>query len=142
MPKVRVDRRVGRHFLETIMNQEQKLFHLGDILTITTGRLVSKRHMDGVYDILNFMTRDNLFTHQLGRASNECKPVLLAQHPQLAAVTGDDVTPENFKEWIEARCAEFGEELMVQQLPEHAHEVINPMSELVRRKCTRKGGRR
>lgn len=112
------------------MNQEQKLFHLGDILSITTGALVSKRHMEGVYDILNFMTRDNLFTHQLGRAANECKPALLAQHPQLAAITGDGITPENFKEWIEAQCSEFGEELMVQQLPEHAHEVIDPMSEL------------
>ncbi len=112
------------------MNQEQKLFHLGDILTVTTGKLVSTRHMDGVYDILNFMTRDNLFTHQLGRANNECKPALLEQHPQLATVTGDDVTPENFKAWIEAQCAEFGEQLMVQQLAEHAHEVIDPFSEL------------
>ncbi len=112
------------------MNQEQKLFQLGDILSITTEKLVSKRRMDGVYDILNFMTRDNLFTHQLGRACNECKPSLLAQHPQLAAITGDEVTPENFNAWIEAQCAEHGEKLMVQQLPEHAHEVIDPMSEL------------
>lgn len=112
------------------MNQEPKLFQLGDILSITTGKLVSKRHMDGVYDILNFMTGDNLFTHQLGRASNECRSALLEQHPQLAAVTGDEVTPENFKAWIEAQCAEFGDELMVQPLPEHAHEFIDPMSEL------------
>lgn len=112
------------------MNQKQKLFHLGDILTVTTGKLVSTRHIDGVYDILNFMTRDNLFTHQLGRASNECKPALLEQHPQLATVTGDDVTPENFKAWIEAQCSEFGEQLMVQQLTEHAHEVIDPLNEL------------
>lgn len=112
------------------MNQEPKLFHLGDILTITTGKLVSPRHMEGVYDILNFMTGDNLFTHQLGRASNECKPALLEQHPQLVAVTGDEVTPKNFKAWIEAQCAEFGDELLVRPLPEHAHEFIDPMSEL------------
>lgn len=112
------------------MNQEQKMFHLGDILSITTGRLVSKNHIVGVYDILNFMTSDNLFTHQLGRASDECKPALLSQHPQLAAVTGDEVTAENFKAWLDAQCAEFGEELMVEKLPEHAHEFIEPMSEL------------
>src|SRR3990170_796891 len=99
---------------------ESKLFHLGDILSITTGRLVSKRHIEGVYDILNFMTRDNLYTHQLPRASRECAPVLLVQHPQLAAVTGDEVTQENFKAWLEDRCAEFGEELLVTQMPEHA----------------------
>lgn len=112
------------------MNDDQKLFHISDILSITTGRLVSTRHIEGVYDILNFMTHDNLFTHQLGRASDECKPQLLKQYPQLAVVTGDDVTPGNFKVWIEARCAEFGDELMVQRLTEHAHEFIDPMSEL------------
>jgi len=112
------------------MSTEQKLFHLGDILSITTGRLVSKRHVQGVYNILDFMTRDNLFTHQLGRACEECKPALLAQHPQLTYITAAEVTPENFKAWIEAQCAEHGEALMVQQLPEHAHEVIDPLSEL------------
>jgi len=108
-----------------------KLFHLGDVLSITTGKLVSKRHVDGIYDILNFMTRDNLYTHQLPRARRECAPVLLTQHPQLAAVTGDEVTPENFKAWLEDQCAEFGEELLVAQMPEHAHEFIDPVNELV-----------
>ena len=63
---------------------QTKQFHLGDVLSITTGRLVSPRHIDGVYDILNFMTGDNLFTHQLPRAFDECKPYLVAQFPQLA----------------------------------------------------------
>lgn len=97
---------------------ESRTFHLSDILSITTGRMVSTRHMEGIYDILNFMTHDNLSTHQLGRASNECKPALLAQHPQLAAIIGDGVTHENFKSWIEAQYAEYGEELRVQQLSE------------------------
>jgi hypothetical protein len=60
-----------------------KKFHVSDVLSITTGRLVSTRHMDGVYDILNFMTGDNLFTHQLPRASKECTPWLLKQFPEL-----------------------------------------------------------
>ena len=72
-----------------------KKFHLGDVLSITTGRLVSPRHMDGVYDILNFMTGDNLFTHQLPRASDECKPHLLAQFPQLAEVDTSGVNGKN-----------------------------------------------
>jgi hypothetical protein len=109
---------------------KSKLFHLGDVLTITTGKLVSKRHMEGVYDILNFMTQDSLFTHQLPRASEEMRPILLKQHPQLASVSGDEVTPENFAAWIDGKCAEFGEELLVTQAPEHAHEFIDPLSEL------------
>ena len=76
-----------------------KKFHLGDVLSTTTERLVSPRHISGVYDILNFMTGDDLFTHQLPRASEECKPYLLEQFPQLD-------TPE-----MDFAVAELGETL-------------------------------
>jgi hypothetical protein len=65
---------------------QTKRYHLGDILSITTGRLVSPRHMDGVYDILNFMTGDDLYTHQLPRAADECRPYLAKQFPQLSKI--------------------------------------------------------
>jgi hypothetical protein len=109
---------------------ESKQFHLGDVLSITTGILMSPRKMDGVYDILNFMTQDNLFTHQLPRASQECAPFLLEQHPQLKGIVIEGVTTENFKQRLEDLCAEHGETLMVNQLPKNAHEVIDPESEL------------
>jgi len=60
-----------------------KLFHISDLLSVTTGRLVSSRHMDGIYEILNFLTGDNLFTHQLPRAMDECKPWLRSTFPTL-----------------------------------------------------------
>lgn len=105
-------------------------FHLGDILSITTGRLVSLTHIGGVYEILNFMTGDSLFTHQLGRASNECRPHLLKQHPQLAEIAEPDLTPETFRAWLDEQIARFGETLPVEPLPQHAHEFIDPISEL------------
>ena len=49
---------------------ESKRFHISDILSITTGRLVATRHVEGIYDILGFMTGEELFTHQLPRASS------------------------------------------------------------------------
>lgn len=107
-------------------------FHLGDILTITTGLLVSPRHVAGIYDILNFMTGDNLFTHQLPRAMDECSPALLAQHPQLRAVS----TPEEFdgKEqvdrWLAEQVARFGEMLPVAPLDPADHTRIDPITEL------------
>ena len=61
----------------------QKKFHISDVLSVTTGRLVSSRHMDGIYEILNFLTGDNLFTHQLPRAMRECEPWLKSQFPYL-----------------------------------------------------------
>lgn len=107
-----------------------KEFDLGDILSITTGTLVSPRHMDGVYDILNFMTGDNLFTHQLSRASREMAPRLLAQHPDLAAVDASVVTPENFKAWLDEQVAKYGETRLVRS--EHQfHEAKDAVTEAV-----------
>jgi hypothetical protein len=105
-------------------------FHIGDILSITTGHLVSPRHIEGVYDILNFMTRDNLFTHQLPRASRECAPHLLRQHPMLDHVDASGVNADNWRAWLDAQIVKFGLTLPVEPVPEHVHEFIDPMSEL------------
>ncbi len=118
---------------------ETRQFHIGDILSITTGKLLSPRHVDGLYDILNFMTRDNLFTHQLGRASDECKPHLLRQHPQFADVTGEDITTENWREWLARMVERFGEQLPVTQIPQDDHERKNPLDELIAMRGTDEG---
>lgn len=111
-------------------------FHLGDILTVTTGRLVSPRHMDGVYDILNWMTGESLFTHQLPRACRECQGPLLAQHPDLAAVT----PPSEFSEgnsaqeavarWLAEQVTVYGETREVAPLAAGDHTRIDPVTEL------------
>lgn len=108
-------------------------FDLGDILSITTGRLVSRRHIDGVYDILGYMTGESLFTHQLPRASRECEGPLLAQHPQLAEV----VVPDDFggsKEavyaWLDEQAARYGATLPVAPLAADDHTPIDPITEL------------
>lgn len=115
-----------------------RTFHLGDVLTITTGALVSPRHMDGVYDILNWMTGDDLMTHQLPRASNECHGPLLAQHPDLAAV----VLPESFgsrdvdqvkanvERWLAEQVARFGETREVAPLDPADHTQMDPFTEM------------
>lgn len=72
-----------------VMNKT-KQFPLRVVLTASTGRLLTKArgpHDNGIgdlYEILNWMTGDNLFTHQLPRAGDACKPVLLAAFPELA----------------------------------------------------------
>lgn len=107
-------------------------FDLGDILSVTTGRLVSPRHMDGVHDVLNHMTGDSLFTHQLPRASDECKPFLLAQHPDL----GDVDVPEQFDgeahvlRWLAEQVDRFGDRRDVATVPTDAHVRIDPVAEL------------
>lgn len=117
-------------------------FHLGDLLSISDGRLVSPRHMDGIYDILNWMAGDSLFTHQLPRAMQECRPHLIKQHPwlesdamskRLAALTvalGEPCDPKHVVEaWLADAVTEFGEVHPIEPVPE-AHEPKDPIEEL------------
>jgi len=106
-----------------------KWFHLGDILSITSGTLVSPRLIDGVYDILNYMTGENLFTHQLARAGDICRPHLLKQWPELEGVSCEDVAPENWKEKLEALTTKYGLELEIEPLPKGEYIPIDPITE-------------
>lgn len=103
-------------------------FDLADILSITTGRLVSPRLMEGVYEILSFMTGEPLFTHQLPRACDVCQPALLAQHPQLAEVVLD-VHRDSIAGWLADKKARFGEQLDVRALSPGAYEPMCPVEE-------------
>lgn len=105
----------------------EKQFHIGDVLSITAGYQVSPREKDGIYDILNFMTSDDLFvSQQFPRALEECKPYLLEQHPQLKCVDASGVTPENWQEWLKKQVLYFGgETLPVRPIPWGRHEFRN-----------------
>ncbi len=107
-----------------------KLFHLSDILRVSTGRLVSTRHVNGLYDILNFMTGDNLFTHQLPRAADECRPYLLMEMPWLKEVDASAVSGENWQLWLQELIVKYGEWHEVRQIHPEDHAVIDPIEEL------------
>ena len=105
-------------------------FHIGDILSVTTECLVSPS-LNGVYDILNWMTGDNLFTHQLPRAALECAGPLLAQHPDLAAVVVPaDLDKDTWRAWMDEQVATFGETRPVAPLAAAEHTRIHPLQEL------------
>jgi hypothetical protein len=110
-------------------------FELGDILSVTTECLVSRRHIDGVYDILGYMTGETLFTHQLPRANDMCRPALLAQHPQLTDVRLPDEpesgwTQDTVNAWVDSLAPMYGRELEVVPLPESQRDPQNPIEEL------------
>lgn len=107
-----------------------KRFHIGDVLTVTTGKLLSQGGMRSVYEILKHLAGEPIFTHQIGRVLQEAAPHVLKQFPALASERGDDVTPEGHALWLEEMAGAYGEWLDVAPLPEHAHESIDPISEL------------
>lgn len=125
---------------------ETKRFPLDEVLSIVPGNLVAVRHIDAVYDILNWMTNDELFTHQLPRAANECRPWLLEWFPELAEAVA--MVPElknaiegKLREELPAVCAAWVKSVLertqckpfydVPRIPREDHQVKNPIAEAV-----------
>ncbi len=107
-----------------------RAFHIGDILSVTTGIFVSPDGIGGLYDILNYMTGDDLYTHQLPRASQQCRPALLAQHPQLTGADMRGITPDNHRERLAEAVEKYGEMLPIRPLDTNDYTPIDPLTEL------------
>lgn len=109
-----------------------RAFHLGDLLSVTSGMLVSPNHIGGVYNVIDFVTGEAHMTHQLPRAAKVVTPVLLEQHPWLADVE----VPANLSgeaeviAWLAVATAQWGEQHEVTALPLGAYVGREPLAEL------------
>lgn len=110
-----------------------RTFHIGDILSVTTGKLVSPAGMGGIHGLLDFMTSEPLMTHQIPRAVDECAPSLREQFPDLAAAP----VPEDFGGseqsvllWLSGLEIIHGEFREVAALRPEDHTYIDPITEL------------
>lgn len=85
-------------------------FHLGDLLSVVTGVLLSPDLIGGVYRIVDHVTGVAHMTHQLGRAAEEIRPYLLEQHPWLKDVCPPaDADPSDLMAWLSWAVGEYGE---------------------------------
>ncbi len=135
------------------------------LLTVTTGRLLTKPDSDGgngigdLYKILGWMTDDQPFTHQLPRFSDECKPWLLRWFPELAkandhlpildklleaarAVGQPKKAIENaVNDWLTrvTRELHLKKTYDVPKIPRDDHDVKDPFDELVVMRGTDEG---
>lgn len=107
-----------------------KTFPLGTVLSITTGIMLAPNGVGGIYEILNHMAGDNLYTHQLPRAMRECAPYLLKQFPQLAKVDASAVKQDNWADFMNDLSQRYPAEFAVEPLPPGEHYEIDPVSEL------------
>lgn len=133
------------------MKTETKTFPLRVVLTVTTKRLLTSRRgqrdngIGDLYDILNWMTEDNLFTHQLPRAALECKPWLLRWFPELAEADGmlavldmllgqekgnEDMAIESWLEEIR-RLPGVKDAYDIPRIPRDDHDVKHALDELI-----------
>lgn len=68
----------------------KKSFHISALITVYSGKTVCTPErgiydypIGGVYDVCNFMSGEDNFTHQLPRVADEVRPYLREQHPWL-----------------------------------------------------------
>lgn len=109
---------------------QTKIFSTRDVLSTVTGRLMGD--MGGIYEVLNWMTGESVFTHQIPRISREAVPVILAMHPALqqAIDESEQVTQENYATWRETWEDRYGPAIAIPKFNADTHESIDPMSEL------------
>lgn len=113
-----------------------KSFHLGDVLSVTTGKLVGPSGIGGVYEICDHMLRTSHFTHQLPRAAEDARPAIFAQYPELKEVEvpkfGEGVTKEDVLAWVETQVPRYGATLDLEpvSVAEAAKKERGPISEL------------
>lgn len=99
-------------------------FDIADVLSVFTGRLYTS--VDCIQDVLSFLTQCDLFTHQLPRAFDFCKPRLFHQHPWLATVDvprigelaalGDLDRTEAIATWLECCGVRYGKRISLTAL--------------------------
>lgn len=107
-----------------------RIFPLGDVLSITTGRLLSESHVQGIYEILNYMTGESLYTHQLPRACEICAPVLEALYPQLVGEDPKVDGQEELDAYLLEAKERLGNSFVVPVLNKTDYVAMHPLEEL------------
>lgn len=107
-----------------------KTFPTQDVLGTITGVLIGD--IGGIYEVLNWMSGESVFTHQLPRISQEAVPVVLAMHPHLqqAIDEASQISPDNWQAHRDMWIDRYGPEIAVPKMTADDHERIDPLSEL------------
>jgi hypothetical protein len=85
--------------------------------------------MDDVYEVLNFLTGDNLFTHQLPRAGKVCRIPVFKQHPFLKDIDVSDINPTNWEQKLADLKAKHPKEIELEPIANWTH--LNPIEEMI-----------
>lgn len=124
--------------------EQRATFHLGDLLSYTTGALVAPDHMRGMHRVAEFLTDGPVWDHQLIRLSDPIAAEIRRQHPWISAVAApvfefpDDARNDHCAavvgDWLTAQAGRFGAEHVLAR-PDGfaAAHIREPLSELIER---------
>lgn len=113
--------------------KETRDFPLGDVLSVTTGRLVGPGHIQGIQEILEFLTDGPVFTHALPTVSRLVEPALYDQYPWLKnVVVPEGVNSEQtVKDFIAPIAEVRGETIALERVPKEIYEAPETPEELL-----------
>ncbi len=111
------------------MSTRTRTITTGQLISIATGRLCCP--MSDVYECYNFLTGDNLMTHQLLRAAKICEPILQKQFPWLGKLATDECNRDNWREWLAKVEAAHGTQHQIAPLPRGVWLSKNPITEAI-----------
>jgi len=113
-------------------DRRTKNFPVDAVMSTVTGILVSEDGIGCVYEVLNWMTGESVYTHQIPRISREAVPVVLALYPDMQAAIdeAEQVNSDNWRDWLSTWKGRYGDEIAVPVMNIAEHERIDPMSEL------------
>jgi len=104
-------------------------FTTGEIISAATGILCCP--VERLYAIYNFMTGDNLFTHQLPRAFKVCQSHIQTQCPWVKELKSSECTEETWRDFIKDAEKIYGLEHELTKLPDGIWNVKDPIQEAV-----------
>lgn len=106
----------------------EREFAIGDVLSVTTGKLVSPRHMEGVYDVLSFMLDRPVYTHEIPTVIPVCAQALIEERPDLAEEDPQVTTKEELQHYIAEVTERLGSVISIRPLPEDIRSRYSGMS--------------
>lgn len=123
----------------TEIEKNSKQFDLGAILNITTGILFTS--MGDVYEVLNYLTGDSIFIHQIPRVMDAAKPYVLSLHPELEGV-GVGVAINSFedaKAFVDEQKKIYGNKLSLTPMSKtDGYSHVDPIEEAIEIKSGRR----
>lgn len=95
------------------MNTKQ--FKLGVVLSLTTGKLLCE--FSELHEAAEYVLGHPVWTHEFAdeQTVERIRNAVVTQHPGLADVDAKGVTKENWKEFLAAKEALYGEQITLQE---------------------------
>lgn len=109
---------------------QKRVFKLEEVISAVRGVLLCD--IGQIYEVLNFLTGDDLMTHQLPRAGKDVQPSVFAQHPFLKDLDLSRINKDTWKQELDLLKKEWPNELELTPMKDYMPK--DPLEEIIEMK--------